>query len=199
MKKITFVLLLVSSTMFSQKITKEQLNKKMADFVCECLADKNLKEEGFEEAMTDCMMKGLDKFEAEVETVFGKKAINNQDLMYQFGTDVGKIMGAQCPEVFESMLSSDEEEYIEGDELLFEGKMILINKTQQFLTFNVKSSDGTSKDFIIMEEFDGIDLITTDKVKVNDKVELAYYESEMYDPKTKKFKVYNVVYNISKL
>lgn len=200
MKKIGLLLLFVSTTMFSQKLTKEQLNQKLATNICECMGKIDLETSDFNTSLEGCMMDAINKNQKDVEAIYGKNILDNEEGMYKFGTEIGKVMGKDCPEVFMSMMDEGEdEEYVEEDELIFEGKLALINKTQQFLTFSVKATDGSSKEFIVMEEFDGVDLITTDKVKVNDKVELAYYESEMYDPKTKKFKLYNVVYNISKL
>ena len=198
MKKLLLLLLLTSSSIFAQKLTKEQLSEKLADKACDCAGKQEITKENFELTIGICLLEGINAFEKDVEKHYGKDVISNDKKMEELGYDVGKKMGSKCPTIFKFMLDDEEEVATdESEELTVSGKVSEI-KTEQFITFVVKEATGKTNQFILLSNFDNAFLLTDKVLKATDEVDVTYYEMELYDAKLGKFVSYKIVTDIIK-
>lgn len=201
MKKfILLVLVIASSTVFAQKLSKEELAVKMSEKSCECTNKEEISKDNFELTLGLCIIEAINAFEKDVDRHYGKDVINNEKKMEELGYDVGKEMAKTCPTVFKFMFDDDSEnqEVVEEtpDEMIT-GQLTEL-KSEQFLTFSVKEDSGKMNHFIMLSSFENSFLLTDKVVKVNDAVEVYYYELELYDAKLSKFISYKVVTDIIK-
>jgi hypothetical protein len=198
MKKLLLLLLLTSSSIFAQKLTKDQLSEKLADKACDCAGKQEITKENFELTIGICLLEGINAFEKDVEKHYGKDVISNDKKMEELGYDVGKKMGSKCPTIFKFMLDEEEEAAPdESEELSVSGKVSEI-KTEQFITFVVKEATGKTNQFILLSNFDNAFLLTDKVLKATDEVDVTYYEMELYDAKLGKFVSYKIVTDIIK-
>jgi hypothetical protein len=202
MKKIILIALLTSSSIFAQKLTKEELTDKMSDIGCECANKKEITKENMELTLGLCLLEAINKHEKDVEKYYGKNVISSDKKMEELGYDIGLKMGAKCPSVFKFMMDdfdeSDDEEYVEEvlDEMV-SGNLTEI-KFDQFLTFSIKEQSGKMNQFLLLSSFDNAFLVTDKVLKTNDTIEVYYYELEVFDAKLAKFVTYKVVTDIIK-
>ena len=202
MKKIILIALLTSSSIFAQKLTKEELTDKMSDIGCECANKKEITKENMELTLGLCLLEAINKHEKDVEKYYGKNVISSDKKMEELGYDIGLKMGAKCPSVFKFMMDdfdeSDDEEYVEEvlDEMV-SGNLTEI-KFDQFLKFSIKEQSGKINQFLLLSSFDNAFLVTDKVLKTNDTIEVYYYELEVFDAKLAKFVTYKVVTDIIK-
>jgi len=202
MKKIILIALFTSSSIFAQKLTKEELTDKMSDIGCECANKKEITKENMELTLGLCLLEAINKHEKDVEKYYGKNVISSDKKMEELGYDIGLKMGAKCPSVFKFMMDdfdeSDDEEYVEEvlDEMV-SGNLTEI-KFDQFLTFSIKEQSGKMNQFLLLSSFDNAFLVTDKVLKTNDTIEVYYYELEVFDAKLAKFVTYKVVTDIIK-
>jgi hypothetical protein len=122
--------------------------------------------------------------------------------MEKIGYDIGTKLAIKCPTIFQNILESneevaEEEHYEEEPDLTITGKLTIL-KSEQFLSFTVKEITGKMNHFILLGKFENSYLLTDKVIKINDTVEVFYYEYEMYDAKLNKFVIFNVVSDIIK-
>jgi hypothetical protein len=201
MKKL-LVVLLCSSSIFAQKLTKEELTDKMAEVGCECANKQEVTKENVEMTIGLCLLEAIKKYEKDVEKYYGKNVTTNDEKMEELGYDVGYKMGTKCPSIFMAMINesdeSGDEDYVEEvpDEMI-SGKLTEI-KSEQFLTFSIKETSGKMNQFILLSSFENAFLLTDKVLKTNDIIEVFYYELELFDAKLSKFVTYKVVTDIIK-
>lgn len=193
MKKI-IVLVLLTQTLFAQKLTKEELIDKLSENTCNCTTEKGITEENMDITLGVCILESISKHEKDVEKYFGKNIISNEEKMGELAEAVGAKMAFTCPAFLKIIMKMGEEE---AEELLISGN-IVSTKLDQFLTFTLKEDSGKTHTILLLEDFDNSFLITDSVVKPSDKVQVSYYEADLYDPKTKKFVAYKVVLDIIK-
>lgn len=202
MKKFILIALLTSSSIFAQKLTKEELTDKMSDIGCECANKQEITKANMELTLGLCLLEAINKYEKDVEKYYGKNVISSDKKMEELGYDIGLKMGAKCPSVFKFMMDdfdeSDDEEYVEEvlDEMV-SGNLTEI-KFDQFLTFSIKEQSGKMNQFLLLSSFDNAFLVTDKVLKTNDTIEVYYYELEVFDAKLAKFVTYKVVTDIIK-
>jgi len=201
MKKfILLVLVITSTSVFAQKLSKEELAVKMSEKSCECVNKEEISKDNFEMTLGLCIIEAINAFEKDVDRHYGKDVINNEKKMEELGYDVGKEMAKTCPTIFKFMFDDESEtqQVVEEtpDEMIT-GQLTEI-KSEQFLTFSVKEDSGKMNHFILLSSFENSFLLTDKVVKVNDAVEVYYYELELYDAKLSKFITYKVVTDIIK-
>ena len=63
MKKIILIALFTSSSIFAQKLTKEELTDKMSDIGCECANKKEITKENMELTLGLCLLEAINKHE----------------------------------------------------------------------------------------------------------------------------------------
>jgi outer membrane lipoprotein-sorting protein len=201
MKKIILLLLIItSSTVFAQKLSKEELAVKMSEKSCECANKEEISKDNFEMTLGLCIIEAINAFEKDVDRHYGKDVINDEKKMEELGYDVGKEMAKTCPTIFKFMFDDDSETQEVAEEApdeMITGQLTEI-KSEQFLTFSVKEDSGKMNHFILLSSFENSFLLTDKVVKVNDAVEIYYYELELYDAKLSKFISYKVVTDIIK-
>jgi hypothetical protein len=202
MKKLLLLLLLTTSSIFAQKLTKEELTDKMSDVGCECASTKEITKDNMEMSLGLCILEAMNKYEKDVEKYYGKNVISDDKKMEELGYDIGLKMGTKCPSVFKFMMENSDdsanEEYIEEEpDAMISGKLTEI-KAEQFLTFSVKETSGKMNQFILLTDFDNAFLLTDKVLKTNDLLEVYYYELELFDAKLAKFVTYKVVTDIIK-
>lgn len=199
-KNILIVLLIASTSVFAQKLTKEELTVKMADKSCECATKEKISKDNFEMTLGLCIIEAINSFEKDVDRYYGKDVINNEKKMEELGYDVGKEMAKTCPTIFKFMFDDDsktQETVEEAPDEMLQGRITEI-KLEQFLTFSVKEDSGRMNHFILLSSFENSYLLTDKVLKVNDLIEVYYYELELYDAKLSKFISYKVVTDIIK-
>ncbi len=200
MKNYLFILLVgLSSSVFAQKLSKEQLIDKLSGKTCECVSKQELTKDNYELTFGLCILENLSEFEKDVEKHYGKNAIQDEEKKEEIGRDIGKRMASICPQVFKVLIDemSKEEAEVEEAELKISGKISEI-KSEQFIVFSVKEDTGKINSFILLNNFENAYLLTDKVLKVNDAVEIIYYELELYDAKISKFITYKIVSDIIK-
>lgn len=204
MKKI-IVLLLITQSVFAQKLSKEQLITKISEGTCECITKKEITKENLELTLGLCMLEDFNKYEKDIEKYYGKNVISDDSKMEALGRDVGVQMATKCPSFLKLIMDSvgdddgDDEEIDEVEEIepSVIGKYFQA-KSEQFVTFSIKEDSGKTVEFILLNNFDNSFLLTENILKSNDEIEVFYYELEMFDAKIKKFVTYKIVSDIIK-
>lgn len=204
MKKI-ILLLLITQSVFAQKLSKEQLITKISEGTCECITKKEITKENLELTLGLCMLEDFNKYEKDIEKYYGKNVISDDSKMEALGRDVGVQMATKCPSFLKLIMDSvgdddgDDEEIdaVEEIEPSVIGKYFQA-KSEQFVTFSIKEASGKTVEFILLNNFDNSFLLTENILKSNDEIEVFYYELEMFDAKIKKFVTYKIVSDIIK-
>lgn len=192
MKKYLFILLLLSTKVSAQKLSKIDLLDAVADGICKEIAEKQVEIKS-EFTMGVYMLKALNKHREDIEHYYGKNYVANEEVMQTIGEDVGAYLGVKCPEIFEHFVYEEEAGTFESVEIkTVEGSLTNIRK-EQFLSFTVQENSGKKHDFILLYDFETAYLLTDSLLKIKDKVEISYYVSELYDAKIGKFVNYNIV------
>jgi hypothetical protein len=206
MKNILVLALFATSTLFGQKLTKEQLIDVMSDKTCECTSKKELTKENTELTLGLCILESIKNNEKDVEKHYGKDVVNDSEKMEKMGYDIGTKLAVKCPTIFQNIIANneaedavaaDEDSYEEEPDLTITGKITIL-KSEQFLSFSVKETTGKMNHFILLGNFENAYLLTDKVIKINDNVEVFYYEYEMFDAKLNKFVTFNVVSDIIK-
>ena len=197
MKKLLLLLLLTSTSIFAQKLTKEELIDKMSDVGCECANKQEITKDNIEITLGLCILEAINKHEKDVEVHYGKNVISDEKKMEALGYDIGLKMGAKCPTVFRFMMDESDETEEPATDMKIEGKLSGI-KSEQFLTFSVKETSGKVNQFILLNNFENAFLLIDKVLKTNDAIEVYYYELELFDAKLAKFVTYKVVSDIIK-
>jgi hypothetical protein len=201
MKKI-IVLLLITQSIFAQKLSKEQLISKISEGTCNCITKKEITKENLEMTLGLCMLEDFNKYEKDIEKYYGKNVISDESKMEALGRDVGLQMATKCPSFLKLIMENmdDEEEVVEEvveEEPSVTGKFHQM-KSEQFVTFSIKETSGKTVEFILLNNFDNSFLLTENILKSNDEIDVYYYELEMFDAKIKKFVTYKIVSDIIK-
>lgn len=193
-------ILVVSQTIFAQKLSKDQLTDKLADKCCECANKKTITKDNFEVSIGLCIIESLGAYEKDVEKHYGKDIINNEAKMEEMGYDVGKKMALKCTSIFQIFSDADLDDDLEEEEeeaLMLSGKITEI-KSEQFITFSLKEDSGKMNNFILLSEFDNSFLLTDKVLKLNDSIDVEYYELDLYDAKVGTFVLFKIVSDIIK-
>lgn len=201
MKKI-IVLLLITQSIFAQKLSKEQLISKISEGTCNCITKKEITKENLEMTLGLCMLEDFNKYEKDIEKFYGKNVISDESKMEALGRDVGIQLATKCPSFLKLVMENmdDEEEVVEEvveEEPSVTGKFHQM-KSEQFVTFSIKETSGKTVEFILLNNFDNSFLLTENILKSNDEIDVYYYELEMFDAKIKKFVTYKIVSDIIK-
>lgn len=186
---------------------QQELIDTIAEETCDCINKKNL---NFEESnsndlaatLTSCMFASyqtkIDKFKENEKLNF-----SDSNQMRGFGEKVGLSMVKYCPSFIlelgrmkNGFGSDDEEEEIESYESI-SGKIKLIT-TEKYLTIKLVEDSGKTTDFFLLNDFDNSYLITDKILKKDDKIEVYFYEINLYDTKLNKFLPQKIISDIIK-
>jgi hypothetical protein len=198
MKKIAFLLLFVTTTMFSQKLTKDQLLVKLSEATCDCSQDKEFTKENYEMTLGLCLFEAVGKYEKDVIKHYGKDYMSNIE---EIGGDVGEKIALNCPKLLQVIMDNameDDSEMTEDEDEMLEGAFTSTN-VDGFLFVNMKEESGKTHQLLLINSFDNAYLITDKVLKVNDKIEVYYFEAELYNAKTAKYENFKVITDIERL
>jgi hypothetical protein len=198
MKKIAFLLLFVTTTMFSQKLTKDQLLVKLSEATCECSQDKEFTKENYEMTLGLCLFEAVGKYEKDVIKHYGKDYMSNIE---EIGGDVGEKIALNCPKLLQVIMDNameDDSEMTEDEDEMLEGAFTSTN-VDGFLFVNMKEESGKTHQLLLINSFDNAYLITDKVLKANDKIEVYYFEAELYNAKTAKYENFKVITDIERL
>jgi len=188
----------------------------MAKETCECVNAKKIDFNSIEVTKLQmelgiCLMPSYtnyrDKLEKSEQIAFG-----DREGMRKLGENIGLKMIKHCPDLIMKLGSEyiekskkdkvviDTEKSVEDN--LGDHKMectFVETKTSDFLTVIVKEDNGRVHQLLLLNFFQNADLLTNNKLKSNQKIEVTYSEHEFYDPKTKDYKYYKVIYTFKVL
>lgn len=198
MKKIAYLLLFVSTTMFSQKLTKDQLLVKLSEATCDCSQDKEFTKENYEMTLGLCLFEAVGKYEKDVEKHYGKDYMSKIE---DIGGDVGEKIAFNCPKLLQVIMDNaleDDSEMTEDEDEMLEGTYTSTN-VDGFLFVNMKENSGKTHQLLLINSFDNAYLITDKVLKANDKIEVYYFEAELYNAKTAKYENFKVITDVERL
>ncbi|CAM3534836.1 hypothetical protein FLGE108171_02000 [Flavobacterium gelidilacus] len=177
----------------------------IAEETCDCINKKNLNLEesssnDLAATLTTCMFASyqtnIDKFKENEKLNF-----SDSKQMRGFGEKVGLSMVKYCPNFIIELgkmkddFGSDEEE-VESYESIT-GKIKLIT-SEKYLTIKLVEDSGKTTDFFLLNDFDNSYLITDKILKKDDKIEVYFYEIDLYDTKLNKFLPQKIISDIIK-
>jgi hypothetical protein len=201
MKKQILILFFIPFVTYSQQLTKSEFITQVSNKTCNCLNEKKEKISNLEAEIGICMLSSLSDHMDDFEYYYGENAFANEELMYNFGVDLGFKMVTICPDFFmnniDTMLEIANEDESESNHKVFEGKILEIYTNQQLFSFTVKDKTGTIVTFILLENFESSYLLTEGLVSKKQMVEVEYYQKEIYDSQNKEFTFFNVVSSIT--
>lgn len=120
--------------------------------------------------------------------------------MRKLGENVALKMLTHCPDVIMALGNSVKENKTASENgiLILEGEF-LRTKISDFLTIEVKETNGRIHNLLLLNYFVNAEFFTNEILKKNDKISIGYKEQEFYDPKSKEYKYFKVIYNLNKI
>lgn len=194
MKKfLLFSLILSASAMSGQDIYD-----KMAKESCSCITAKyptaaSMPQENISDAFVTCFIQIFAANSDQLNTVHSVD-INDETQMDGVSEKVAMKMLAHCPDYLMA-LGRATEAASEVSYSMLQGKVTEI-KSGDFLTLIIKDDESRSHQFLLLEFFESASLLTKNKLKKNDVVAVTFSKYEMYDPRLKEFRSYNVLSDI---
>jgi hypothetical protein len=202
MKKQFLILFFIPFVTYSQQLTKSEFITQISSKTCNCLEEKKENISNLEVEIGICMLSSLNEHMDDFIYYYGEIAFTDDKIMYNFGVEIGMKMVTICPNFFmdnlDSMIEISNNDKSESNYNVFEGKVLEINSNQQIFSFTVKDKTGTIVTFIILENFESSDLILDGFITEKQKIEVEYYQKEIYDSKNKEFTFFNIVSHITK-
>lgn len=196
---LIIVCLLITNIIFSQNKTREEIITLIADDTCECIsadpetfsAKTDFKRK--EIALGLCMLKSFNIRKKESK-IFKKEKVDLEDL----GEEVGLQMVSICGEEFMSIFSDEDlTELVEDetlpppppgpkneDDLNIEVKLVSLNN-DAISNFIVEDNYGKKHTFLIVEQFEGDDLLK--KSNIDKDLKVYYKELDYYDLSEKRY------------
>lgn len=210
MKKIFLLCFLVTNVTFAQNSKKKELVAKLTESTCTCTSKNKVAPSKLKVTLGLCLLEAISANKTEVFKAYDKKNIDSE-LIEKVGQDIGAKMLDICPETMEILLNDKElmKEIAEDNDLevsaeeseensTITGTFIEI-KNDSYLYVVVKETSGRSNQFVILQNFENVFLVTDKVLKTNDSVTVTYYEAELYDAKLNKFITLKVATDIQKL
>ncbi|UYW02228.1 hypothetical protein K5I29_04815 [Flavobacterium agricola] len=193
MKK-TIIFLLLSQIAFAQKLSKPELLEHIAKNICEELAKPGVDIHN-DTAMGLFLLKNVGDYKDDVIYYFGTDGTIGIETMQRFGEEIGMRLAIECPDAFTALFTDEE-----ANDTAYQTAFGRFDKIQnkQFLSFTIKENSGKTTEFYLLNDFESAYLLTDNQLKKNDVVELTYFESSLYDPKLKQFRIFNIVSFIEK-
>lgn len=187
----------------------------MSDEICSEMKTKKIDKNNFELTLGIVMMKSITNNKQNVEKYYGDKMYGENGVLEKIGEDLGETMISRCPEMFEKLndigaldkyIDEELSSEVENDSSMTADKNSPMisgkysgSKIEGFYYVQVTEDNGKINKLILLEKFENSFLITDDILKLNDKVEILYYEAELFDLKLKLFVNVKVITDIIKL
>ena len=189
----------------------------MSEEICTEMKTKKIDKSNFELTLGLVLMKSINNNKQNVEKFYGKKMYGENGVLEKIGEDLGVIMVTRCPEMFEKLndigaldkyvddieskdVAETDSSYVEEDEEpLFVSGTYTGSKSEGFYSIEVTENNGKTNKLILLDKFENSFLLTDKVLKLNDKVKILYYESELFDPKLNLFVNTKIITEIIKL
>jgi hypothetical protein len=200
--KYTLFLFLISFSIFGQN--RDAIYDIIAKETCECVSNKklDLKNDNSEKIQLDfglCIINSFSNHKNDFDEPINLD-FNDSNSMGKLGEDIAMKMVHHCPDIIIALGSRDDITGTEEEIPIITLEAVFIeSKKNEFLTINVKESNGRIHTMLILSYFEGISIITEEQIKKNDKIIVEYFEEEFYDPKVNDFRHYKVIQGIKKL
>lgn|GEM_PF-585263 len=214
MKKVLFLLIIVTNFTIAQNSKKSALILKLTESTCNCTTKKKIEPGKVKVTLGLCLLEAISSNKDEVYKIYDKKKLD-KDLIEKVGEDIGEKMMDICPETMEILLNDKDfmneiaeennietsysDDKVEEDENLNISGSYTETKIDGYLYVKVTESSGRINEFVILQNFENVFLVTDNVLKTNDLVNVSYYETELYDPKLNKFITLKVATNIMQL
>lgn len=214
---ITIIGILLINAINAQNLSKKDLDIKLTESTCECLKGKDISAKNFEMTIGLCLLTSVSKSKEDVKKHY---SANYMESMEKIGESVGELMVTYCPEkldfmfneeflnkyVDEDSVSDSDIEVIEDEnyeEESYDNESIVAKfisaKEDGFLYVTVKEDSGKTHQLILINPFNNDFLVIDNVLKPNDKIEIHYFDAELYDAKYKKIINCKVIEDIIKL
>lgn len=188
----------------SSFVNAQDYMRKIADETCDCVEKKKLiNKSNNSEIETEfgiCMIAGYNKYS---DLVPKKEKLNFSDekQMEKFGEKLALEMLNSCPKFImklgansleEENLEKEESNGAQVDEVVEEEYLkvtgsFLGMKKENYYFLNLKEESGKTHKLALLDSFDNAYLITDNILKTTDKVEVLYYEVDLYDVTSNSF------------
>ena len=171
-----------------------------AQEICECVQSKENDEKSrsqIELQIGICMMETISTHPKEFEEYTNGKSLSELDFK-NLGTEVGVRMVSYCPLFFANFIKNESVEEVSNEnstELFTEKGVITSIKSNQFNMIHLKTEDGSLLTFIWLNDFEGAEILIKNQYK-NKPVTLYYDNYEFYNPKSKSYIKYRVIYGL---
>jgi len=201
MKKFILVAFFVSHLTFGQKLSKDELVTKLSEETCSCMSTQEIKKDNLDMVLGLCMLKGVNKHQADVDKHFGKDIITNKPVLEKLGEEIGMKLALNCPSFLQLVMDSDENFFEDEESEEVDQQITGVFKksySNNFLTVEIVESTGRKHEFILLHDFDTAYLITDNVLKSNDEVVITYYVLDLYDVNSKRFMNYKIISDITK-
>jgi hypothetical protein len=197
MRKIVLMFLLVSLAGFSQDV-----KDKIAEETCDCTSKFDISSIKGSELQTQfglCILQSynnhINEFPANEKLDF-----SNESQMTKFGEEIAMKMLKFCSNTIvelgkKTIDVTNYEEELENESVT--GKIKSVSASNYF-SIKLVENTGKTTDFILLNDFDNSFLITDKVLKINDNVQVFYYEIELYDIKLNKFILQKIISDIIK-
>jgi hypothetical protein len=192
----------------------------MAKETCECVQGKKIDftkipYQELQASLGACMIPSFIKFKDKLEKE-EQIEFDDKEGMRKLGEKIGAKMLTHCPDLMISIgtqylknegtdnneeqdLNKDQDRnVVMSDDIPLEGAFVE-TKSGDFLSIVIKEKSGRMHQLLLLNFFENAELITNGKLKPNEKIAITYNEHEFYDPKSKDYKYYKVLYSLKKI
>lgn len=193
---------------------------KVSKETCECINKKKLdlktiSKEKIQLEFGLCALKAYNLYSKEFPK---SKKLNysNKSQLEQFGVDIALNMSKDCPDIILALgkmyssnnyVEKDTDEEIEVDTVNTEAPDDDITitgvyqgtKTDGFYYITVKETSGKINQMALINNFENSFLILDKVLQLNDKVEVSYFDAELFDVILNRFVTVKVISDIKKL
>ncbi len=182
----------------SSFVNAQDYMKKIAEETCSCVEKKKLMTKSnnseIETEFGLCMIVGYNKH-SDLVPKKDKLDFSDEKQMEKFGEKLAMEMLNSCPKIImklgansqeqenlsnEEIIENQDDEVVEEEEIKVTGSFLGMKK-ENYYFLNLKEESGKSHKLALLDSFDNSYLITDNILKISDKVEISYYEVDLYD------------------
>jgi hypothetical protein len=201
MKKASLFILffIVTTSLFSQKLSKDELQTKLAEVTCKCSEGKEMNKDNYELSLGLCILEAVNKYQSDVERHYGKDYMSKIETI---GGDVGEKVAFVCPDLLMRIVETTGGD-LDGDDATYEDEIIegyfVSSNVDGFMFVNFKENSGRTHQFLLINYFENAFLVADKVLKPNDKIKIYYFNAELYNAKTNKYENFKVINDLVKL
>lgn len=199
MKKMNLYIIALISILSTSSIFAQDYLTKITHQSCECLStiEQTEDREQFNLELGLCIIDASMPYKKEL------KKDHNIDLenIDEDGTRLGELIGLKmagiCPEEILKIANGGEDESYDELSSTISGTITKVEK-EQFIVFSIKEDSGkTTKFYWIYYIESNVDLPTEYSTLIGKKVEVYYYESDLFDARINEYKSFNIIEEIN--